>query len=120
MRREGNGTLEIDGRNLVRRASRLIRRSVERSSKLLRSASTLLASLLLLGILLACVHHHDSAEDGDRCALCSLVHVAVITPPRVDPPRARFLESSTVPLTPVLPVTSEERYTAPPRAPPLS
>ena len=93
---------------------------LKRRGRFLRSASTLLASLLLLGILVACVHHHDSAEEGDQCALCSLVHVAVITPPRVDPPPTRFLESGPVTTAPVLPITSEERYTAPPRAPPLS
>ena len=88
--------------------------------RLFRTTGAVLASILTLGILLGCLHHHDRGEDSDGCALCSLVHVAAVAPPRVGPPPTRTLESETISLPPAAPSTSEERYTAPPRAPPLS
>jgi hypothetical protein len=94
--------------------------SVRHGARPFRTAGAVLASLLVLGILLGCLHHHDRAQDSDNCALCSLVHVAVIAAPRVDPPATRLLESGTVVALPVAPSASEDRYTAPPRAPPLS
>ena len=94
--------------------------SLKFRSRLFRTGGAVLASLLILGILLGCLHRHDRGEDSDSCALCSLVHVAVIAAPRVDPPPTRFIESGTVVATPGPPVTTEERYSAPPRAPPLS
>ena len=81
-------------------------------------ASGALRVLILLGILLGCCHHHDTASAADNCALCALVHVVVVTPPCVDIPTATQVFAGHLPSRPTLPPPSPSVSTIRSRAPP--
>ena len=83
-------------------------------------AGTALAVLLLLGTLLGVFHHHSPGDSEDGCALCALVHVVVITAPRVILPNPTLRPVEAVAIAENTPPFAPKRYTAPPRAPPSS
>jgi hypothetical protein len=88
---------------------------------LLGWAGTALAVFFLLGILLGIYHRHEPGDSEDACTFCALVHVVVVTPPRVGLPNAPLRPIETVAIPETAPPSTPERYpAAPPRAPPSS
>jgi hypothetical protein len=76
--------------------------------------------LLVLGILAACCHHHETGSAEDSCALCALVHVVVIPPSGVDVLATSHVFIGYLPSRSATPLPNSRPSALRSRAPPLS
>ena len=94
--------------------------SISRFRRWAGSMSPALGGLLLLGSLVAGVHHHVERGGEDGCATCALAHSTADTPIVVAVPTAAALPREWVTIARAIAPESATPYASPSRAPPLS